>query len=371
MSKGIAILGAGTFARNGMLLLLIIEQSELTPSLVAEHLPAIKACPAFSLKAVYSRSKKSADRLAKLAGDDVDIYFDTPLAPGSSLDDLLYRNDIHAVMIALPTLVQPAVIKKAITAGTHVLSEKPISQDVSSAIDLLSWYTTTKKRKIWSVGENFRFMDSLNFGAARIKELDGEVVTFSARLYAFMDDQDEYYQSEWRKNANHSGRILLDSGVHYVAAIRFLLAAAGQSITHLSAFAAQLQQHLAPLDTIHSTMQISNRNSGTFSLSFGVEFKTDFEFQVVTDKGAVTVGPNFVIVSRNDKDGKKHEKRHAFKPFYSHAVRLEVAAFAKAMSTGRSDPRAAPEEALKDLKVMQAMLDSANGGGAVESVRYT
>ena len=129
--------------------------------------------------------------------DHVDTYFDAPSIADSSLDDLLARPDIHAVIISLPILVQPSFVKRAIAAGKHVLSEKPIGPDMKIASNLLKWYRTKKRREIWSVGENFRFMDQMNFAADEIRKLSGEVVTFSVRLYAYIDDQDEAYQTEW------------------------------------------------------------------------------------------------------------------------------------------------------------------------------
>lgn len=39
---------------------------------------------------------------------------------GKSYADLLARNDIHAVIVALPILVQPELIKQALLAGKHV-----------------------------------------------------------------------------------------------------------------------------------------------------------------------------------------------------------------------------------------------------------
>ena len=354
-----------------------------------DHLPAVEACPLLSLKAVYSRSKKSADSLAKLVEDHIDAYFDAPLATGYSLDDLLAREDIHAVVIALPIPVQPATIRRAIAAGKHVLSEKPISPDVKTAVDLLTWYKTKKRREIWSVGENFRFMNQLNLGADIIRKLNANVVTFSVRLYGFMDDQDEFYESEWygcllftplghvnladlsfrRRNPKYPGGPLLDCGIHYVAALRFLLSAAGQSITHIAALASQLQPHLNPRDTIHSVMQITNQNNGTFSLSFGAEYKREFEVQVVTDKGTVTVTPTAVTLLHRGSNGEMNSKDRPFKPMNSHAIRSEIVAFAEAINTGKMDARAAPEEALADLKVLQAMLESAENRNTVKVVK--
>ena len=78
MAIGIAIIGSGIFAKE-------------------EHLPAIQATPSLSLKAVYSRSLKSAQALSeKLSG--VDLYSDDQ--SDKKFEDLLKRDDIKGVVIA-------------------------------------------------------------------------------------------------------------------------------------------------------------------------------------------------------------------------------------------------------------------------------
>ena len=150
-----------------------------------------------TLKAIYSRSKRSADKLAKEENGQVDTYFEAPSATGRSLNDLLARDDIHAVIIALPICIQPTFIKRALAAGKHVLSEKPIAPDVDAAIELLQWYETTRRREIWSVGENFRFMKSFHAAEQQIRKMDSEITAFSVRLFALIDDEDQAYQKEW------------------------------------------------------------------------------------------------------------------------------------------------------------------------------
>ena len=78
MAIGVAIIGSGIFAKE-------------------EHLPAIQATPSLSLKAVYSRSLKSAQALSeKLSG--VDLYSDDQ--SDKKYEDLLKRDDIKGVVIA-------------------------------------------------------------------------------------------------------------------------------------------------------------------------------------------------------------------------------------------------------------------------------
>ena len=169
----------------------------LTNISCAEHLPAVQATPLLSLKAIYSRSKTSADQLAKSAATPVRTYYDSPTTSNRSLDHLLARDDIDAVIIALPICIQPTVIKEAIEAGKHVLSEKPIAEDIETAARLIKWYKHQKREGIWSVGENFRFFEPIAFAAEQVKKLGGELVTFSVDLYAFIDEHDEYYQTAW------------------------------------------------------------------------------------------------------------------------------------------------------------------------------
>jgi predicted dehydrogenase len=78
MAIGIAIIGSGIFAKE-------------------EHLPAIQAAPILSLKAVYSRSLKSAKSLSENISD-VELYSDD--SDGKTFDDLLKRDDIKGVVIA-------------------------------------------------------------------------------------------------------------------------------------------------------------------------------------------------------------------------------------------------------------------------------
>jgi predicted dehydrogenase len=53
------------------------------------------------------------------------------------LDDLLTRSDTHAVIIALPIKNQLDYARKSLLAGKHVLSEKPIVENVDDAKALL------------------------------------------------------------------------------------------------------------------------------------------------------------------------------------------------------------------------------------------
>ncbi|KAL2018606.1 hypothetical protein VTK56DRAFT_576 [Thermocarpiscus australiensis] len=348
---GIALLGAGIFARE-------------------EHLPAIEASPLLSLKAVYSRSHQSAQALAAASKDPaaVSVYYDSPAA-GRSLDDLLRRDDVAAVVVALPILHQPGVVEKALRAGKHVLSEKPVAGDVEGAQRLVAWYEALGSgRPVWGVAENFRFMESLWYAAERVREVGGRVVTFRLQRYGFMAPDNKYLNTEWRKVPAYQGGFLLDGGVHFVAGLRFLLDAAGQEIKQLVGFSGLLDERLVPVDTLHAVARTQDGKSGTIEMSFGTEFKSGLEVEIVTTNGSVVWSPTEVRTVARKQDGSA-EKVEARKEFpYDSAVKAEVAAFARALEGGKADPLQAPSEALKDLEILQRLLESGDAGAAVKEV---
>jgi predicted dehydrogenase len=153
------------------------------------------------LKAVYSRSQSSAETFVAAAYEDgaikdVEAYFDSPFVLSKSLNDLLRRDDIAAVIVAVAIDVSPVLIKKALAAGKHVLSEKPIAPDLKIAQSLVD-YSQQMKDVLWGVGENFRFWNSVHRAAKIIEDLDANLLTFSVTAYSFTDAKNPFYHSDW------------------------------------------------------------------------------------------------------------------------------------------------------------------------------
>ncbi|KAI4656406.1 hypothetical protein J4E81_003992 [Alternaria sp. BMP 2799] len=335
MSIGIAIIGSGIFAKE-------------------EHLPAIQDTPSLSLKAVYSRSLKSAKALSEKLSD-VELYSDDQ--DGKKFEDLLKRDDVKGVVIALPILAQPDYIKKALAAGKHVFAEKPIAKDLATARELLSWtQDSSNTSAVYTVAENFRFIDSYVWGSEQVASL-GRILTFRVRVAAMVSAGSKYYETEWRKKPDHQGGFVLDGGVHFVAATRLLLQGGGRKIKKVSAFTAQLQEHLPPVDTLNATMQLDNDASGTLSICFGTT-DTGSEYLVACEKGSVHVARGKVTIT---KDGKDPETKEF--PDEGNGVNQEIKAWAKSLEQGKRNEMQSPEEALKDLEILESCLKSGEQGG--------
>ncbi|KAG2124879.1 hypothetical protein DEU56DRAFT_963199 [Suillus clintonianus] len=365
---GIAILGAGIFAKEG-------------------HLPALQKLGPLApkLKAVYSRSEKSARELAAeatvLLNTAPDVYFDDN--PSLNLDALLARSDISSVIIILPITLQPSVVLKALAAGKHVLSEKPVSADVASGVGLIAQYEAQYKPKglVWRVAENWE-VEPGHIAARRAIAGGkiGKVTFFSSRAVNFTDRGTKWYTSAWRLFPEHQGGFVLDTGVHSAAALRVILPSA---MTHLSGFASLNKQILAPHDTINTIIKNADGSHGIFELSFaapslsrcdlergiiitGTDGWLKVQQTMVRDLIRNVEEPGFRVTIKSATRGANGvlgpEKEEVIdEPF--RGVELEQASFFVALA-GKDDGLGSPLGALKDVAVLEAALTS--GGELVD-----
>lgn len=131
-----------------------------------------------------------------------------------------------------------------------------------------------------------------------------------------------------------------------------------------------LQKNLPPVDTVHAILRTDNGRSGSYISSVGIEAKLAMEFEIVTDKGSVTYRPfQMQVVTKlkdQQKQGKWEEKTEPAPLMWG--VKEEVAAFAESISSGKLDSRLSISEALQDLRILEAMLKSAEAEGQPVSI---
>lgn len=80
-------------------------------------------------------------------------------------------------------------MEAALTAGKHVLSEKPIAENVDRAKKLIEFYSSemVKEGATWAVAENYRFLESFAYGTLEVRKLGRLVVTH------LLLDSDSFY----------------------------------------------------------------------------------------------------------------------------------------------------------------------------------
>ena len=127
------------------------------------------------------------------------VYHDGDAA--TDLDALLARSDITAVIVVLPITLQPSIILKALAAGKHVLSEKPVAPDVKQGQDLIKTYEQEYKPKglIWRVAENFEAEPGFRAAGDVVRSGKiGDVIFFKAVAANYIDKESKWYKTPWR-----------------------------------------------------------------------------------------------------------------------------------------------------------------------------
>ncbi|KAK2771413.1 hypothetical protein FQN53_005062 [Emmonsiellopsis sp. PD_33] len=341
---GIAILGAGIFAKTA-------------------HVPPLVESDA-NIVAVYSRSEKSANSVVEAVNratdgfTTIDVYSDEK--PGFGLDELLQRKDVEGVIVLLPILVGPNVIRKCLEAGKHVLAEKPVAKDVATGKALIAEYEHRYANNlVLSIAEQFRYDEG--FIIARDIVASGQIGRLNhvhARAWSNILPGGKYYETAWRKTPEYQGGFVLDGGVHTIALVRMV---AGQEIVETKSFAVQFHEHLPPVDTVNAALKFSGGATGSLSMSFA-STKSLAEYIFVGTNGALTikcVGPD-TTVTVEDID-RKVVSEEVVK---ANGISQEINAFLDAVVSGKGDKAGSPREALADVAVVESIC---SGGGIVAS----
>ncbi|OJD11515.1 hypothetical protein AJ78_07729 [Emergomyces pasteurianus Ep9510] len=344
---GIALLGAGIFAKEA-------------------HLPVLLQNDQTEILAVYSRSEKSANSVVEAVksaseapSTTIDVYSDEN--SGRGLDKLLERPDIEAVIVLLPIVVGPDVVRKCLAAGKHVLAEKPIAKDVATGRALIAEYESTyaPRNLVLSIAEQFRY----DTGLVKASEIVasgqiGELRHVYARIATNMPPDSKYYKTPWRNAPEYQGGFILDAGVHFIALIRMV---AGQEIVETKSLTAQFAPHLSPVDTVNAALKFSNGAQGILGMTYAAAaFIVDIVF--IGSSGALTVKRSLPGTTLTVEGADL--KQVSEEVFKSDGNKNQINAFVQAIAAGKCDKAASPREALADVAVVESLC---SGGGVVQS----
>lgn len=327
----LGLIGAGIFARDA-------------------HVPALHALKDnFDVVAVFSRTEESASSLADLFDPRPDIL--------TNMDDLLAREDIEAVDILLPITLLPSAVEAALAAGKHVLSEKPVAPSVADG-EILMENTAQYSDLVWMVAENWRYEDSF----VKAKELIeygeiGEPILFHWAMHIPLNPDNKYYHTAWRRDNLYQGGYILDGGVHHMAGLRLML---GEVYT-VSAIASQYNPNLPPVDTLTANLQLDSGVIGSYVVTYSATAPWKPSLYVVGSHGTLGIEHHRIEINRTDTT---REVEITSQP----SIQAELADFANVIRSGGTH-RSSPWQALQDVAIIEAMLESARTGQQVEVKR--
>jgi predicted dehydrogenase len=307
-------------------------------------MPGFKAAGDTRLVAIASRDGARA----KAAAEKIGI----PKAYGG-YDALLADSEIDCVYIPLPNALHGAWARKAADAGKHILCEKPLAPTAAEAQSVIAYCRA----------KNVRLMDGFMWPhharTAKLRQVidSGEIgeIKHVAGTFTFTLPANA---PNVRLRADLAGGSLLDVGCYPVYGIRWAFRAEPVRVTATAKFQDGVDLEMC------GVLEFADGRTGNFDCGFNAPMRQWLE--ITATAGVIRVHemwvPQAVCGFDLDRDGQPIE--HVEVEGRDQIVCM-IEDFAAAVRAGR-DPEPGPDEAVKTLRVLDALARAAREGRAVD-----
>jgi predicted dehydrogenase len=305
------------------------------------HWPALKEMPdRFQVVALANRSRDKAEAFADVVGIEESAVY-------SNYCELLAREDVDVVDLALPPQLNYEVARAAADAGIHVICEKPIAVTLEEARAMLALPKEFGVQLL--IAENFRYDGSVQKTRTLIDQ--GEVAPPFMMSYQYIQPvplNDEISSRPWRQQPAHAGGCLSDHGVHMMDVARFLMG----EVIEVQVFALDFSPHLVGMDTAVYNLKFRSGAIGSIQWSFAVASEQASLIQLWSDNATLSVKPDEVRLQRQ---GHPDEVYPISGPT---SFQNEFEDFYETLVTGKK-PLMTSQDALRDLEIILAAHRSA------------
>ncbi len=172
------------------------------------YLSALQTNPELQLKAVCDIDP---EKLQDVAVNGVSGF--------TSLDDFLANSYVDAVIITLPNYLHHQSVRNALTAGLHVLVEKPLTTNVKESEDLVRTSEQTKRVLFTAFHRRYnRNFEDLIENPTRY----GRITSFKARYLEKIEDHsaDDSWYLDVKKCG---GGCVIDNGINVIDLLSHIL----------------------------------------------------------------------------------------------------------------------------------------------------
>jgi predicted dehydrogenase len=194
---------------------------------------------------------------------------------------LLEESDVDAVLVCTPPSTHTDIVLQSIERGRHVMCEKPLAIDVSSARAMVQ--AAEEAGVVFTMAAKFRFVEDV----IRAKQIVaagilGELIVLE-NLFASRIDMSRRWNSD---PLISGGGVIIDNGTHSVDIVRYFLG----PIIDVMAVEANRAQHLAVEDTATMLLRTDGGVLGSVDLSWSVDKATDAYLTLYGSQGTISVG---------------------------------------------------------------------------------
>lgn len=317
------------------------------------HLPVLRKMPeAFRIVGLTNRTRAKAENLAREIGG-AKVY--------DQYKALLDDPEIDAVLISVPVELNAPVLIDAILAGKHVLAEKPIAASPEEALKVLC--ACIHRDKVIGIAENFRYREDV--AKARDLIVGGELGdVYGFKMSTQYDMEAEFRRTwfaegTWRHSPTYPGGMITDTSIHMISSLRDILGEVRE------VYAQELNASLTTKspDFFAAQFTMTNGAIGQYLACFSAKVAKEnvFDFMAFGQRGSLQLTEAEVTWSRS---GSKEVFAYRVEN-YDRGYTNQWKNFHRAIC-GDEALLSTPEEAYRDLLVIDAALRSAASGVKVQ-----
>jgi predicted dehydrogenase len=223
-------------------------------SMAVHHLEAWSKAAGVQLVAITNRTRHRAERLAREFGIP---HIST--SPG----ELISRDDVDLVSIAMPHNLHAPLALAAIDAGKHVFCEKPLATSLQDAREM--WRRARER----GVAAGIQFGHRVLPGLRRLRSLlhEGTIgrPEYLACSWCFDWARDPAFPLVWRFRRNEAGAgALADLGVYAIDAARWLIGEFCAVVGHVETI---VSHRPIPIGSYAFDQMVRKAAAGTLQLS--------------------------------------------------------------------------------------------------------
>lgn len=235
------------------------------------HLQTVAREPRAKLVAVADIDFKAAKSVGEAFG----------VPPFQNPEELFDMVKPGAVILCTPPNRHRQLAEAALSAGIHVLCEKPLTLSVEDARSMVE--AAEKAGRLLMMASKFRYVQDIIRAKGMIESgILGEVVLYENEFCSHVD-----MKNRWNAIGEISGGgVLIDNGSHSVDIFRYLIGPVGE----LQATFGKRWQRIEVEDTCHLLLRSADGTIGSIDLSWSIHKEDPYFIDIYGTEGMLQVG---------------------------------------------------------------------------------
>ncbi|KGN00124.1 Gfo/Idh/MocA family oxidoreductase [Clostridium botulinum] len=283
----------------------------------------------------------------------------------TDFDEMLRNKELDAIFISSPSGFHCEQIEKALDAGFHVFSEKPLGLYLEEA-KRVAKAVNEHKDQIFMVGFMRRYDDSYAYAKKKIEEgAIGKPVLI--RCYG-LDPAGSMEGFLKFAKSNYSGGLFLDMAVHDLDLARWYLESEADTVWAIGGpYEYPEFDEINDAETGAALVKFKNGTMGVFVAGRNCAHGYHIETEIIGTKGTLRVGtvPQKNLVTVFDETGARQECVQGFPERFDQAYLSETEEFVKCVLENRK-PGVVVEDGVKSTALAYACKDSFETGNLVK-----